>query len=222
MTPIGQVGVAVDGRGDPAVGDGEQRITKDVEVLQAAAVAAEGLPVDELDEVDRVVLDAERPVVVDQDAPATGQDLPLLVEREADRDRVPRRTGGAHELNGQEDQAKRDQDVGHHGQAPARERDQDGHRREPHPERTDEKCLRLRQVDTHDEEHSGKAGRAQQRGEEPEVARLQRARSRPGRPPRRNGPRCAGKPASSSTPSWPGSAPPPTPAPARRPLMKIR
>ena len=38
----GQVGVAVDGRGDPAVGDGEQRITKDVEVLQAAAVAAEG------------------------------------------------------------------------------------------------------------------------------------------------------------------------------------
>ena len=73
----GQVGVAVDGRGDPAVGDGEQRLPEDVEVLQAAAVAAVGLPVDELDEVDRVALHAERPVVVDQRAPAAGDDLPL-------------------------------------------------------------------------------------------------------------------------------------------------
>ena len=64
-----QVGVAVDDLRHSSVSHGEQRLPEDEEALQAAAVAAVGLPVDEADEVDGVALDGKRPMVVDQRAP---------------------------------------------------------------------------------------------------------------------------------------------------------
>ena len=84
-----QVRVAVHGLRDPPVRDGEQRLPEDEEVLQAAAVAAGRLPVDDPDEVDRVALDGERPVVVDERAPPRGDGLPPAGQRNTDRDRVP-------------------------------------------------------------------------------------------------------------------------------------
>ena len=116
-------------------------------------------------------------MVVDQRAPAAGDDLPLAGEREADRDRVPRRADGADELNDEEDRAEHGQHVGRHGDAPAREGDQDGRRGEADPERPDDERLGIGRVDaprrrTCREGRPRPAARGRARGFRPAAPRL--------------------------------------------------